>query len=224
MTKTRDDDPSEFDEVQEPLVLTDENISQEQINEMKMLGIEKPQSVSYERWNQLQSIRFEHEHIIHLAASMVPQWKIAQLTGYDQAHISKILRTPEVKAKVQKQVEEVYGADHKKAVKDLGMKAISVVSEVLDNPSDKERAGMAKFVIEHSIGKAQQEVKHTGGTLNEFIVKIEQMKSENQLRDVSATAGSLPKAEDPFDNVIRKVIPVGMVVGKRSGGESEGQT
>lgn len=218
--KLTDIEDSEFDELGSPVVvLTDDNITQDQINEMKSFGIGKPDSVSYERWDRLQSIRFEHEHIIHLAACGLPQWMIAQQTGYTQPHISKVLNTPEMKAKVQDKIQEIYGADHKKAVKDLGLKAISVVSDIMDNGKESEKAAMARYVIDHGIGKAQQEIVERKTSLTEVIVKIEQMRSD-QLRDVGSSQSLLPKTEDPFDTIINEVIPKGMVIGKRSSGES----
>lgn len=209
---------SQFDELgQISNVLTDENIDQEQINEMKMLGMDKPETVSWERWNRLQSIRFEHEHMIHLAASGMPQWLIAEQTGYDQAHVSKVLNTPEMKLKIQEKIQEIYGADHKKAVKDLGLKAISVVSDILDSGKESEKASMAKFVVEHSIGKASQEIVERKTSLTEVIVKIEQMRND-QLRDVGSNQTLLPKEEDQFDNIINEIIPKGMIIGKRTNG------
>src|SRR5687767_12900087 len=53
----------------DPNALNDETITQDQINEFKMLGIYKPPGVSWERWQRIQDIRPEHEHMIHLAAS-----------------------------------------------------------------------------------------------------------------------------------------------------------
>lgn len=216
---TIDIEETEFDELGSPaFVLTDENITQEQINEMKMLGIDKPDSVSWERWNRLQSIRFEHEHMILMAAGGRPQREIAEALGYDQAHVSKILNTPEVKARVQEEVKSIYGTDYKKALKDLNDKAIMVVSDILENGKESEKAAMAKWNLEHTVGKASQEIQVTKTTLSEFIVKVDQMKSE--LRDVGPNQSLLPKIPDEFDNIIDQVIPKGMVIGKRSSGES----
>ncbi len=196
--------------------LTDETITQEQINELKMLGMSRPAGISSERWWRLQSERGEHTHMIHLAASGIPQGKIAEIIGYDQAHVSKVLNTPEIKQKVQKEISEIYGADHKKALKDRAMKAIEVVDDVLADGKEAERASMAKWVLEHSVGKASQEIIEKKTSLTELIVRIDQMQSSNQLRDVGSSSAALPKTADPFDTVISQVIPKGMTVGKRS--------
>ena len=205
------------------LSLTDETITQEQINDMKMLGVEKPDQISWDRWNRLQSARLEHKHMIHLAASGVPQWRIAQTLGYDQPHVSKVLNTPEIRQAVAEEIRALYGDDHKKMMKDRVVKAVGVVDEVLETAPLKEKAPMARWVIEHSIGKASQDIQVTKTTLSEVLVKIEEMKS-NKLRDVSVGAQDLPKEKDHFDTVIEQVIPQGMIIGKRTGGTSgEGQ-
>lgn len=231
MTKLDDDheEVSVFEDEAIPLpetedfsLLNDETISQEQINEMKMLGIEKPESVTWARWQRIQDIRFEHEHMIHLAASGQPQHLIAEQLGYDQVHVSKVLATPEVRKKVMDKVNEIYGADYKKAVKDRTMKALGVVDEVLDSGPMKEKAPMARWLIEHTIGKASQDIQVTKTTLSEVIVKIEEMK-QAKLRDVNRAAQDLPREKDHFDTIIDQVIPKGMVIGKRSEGNSDGE-
>lgn len=201
--------------------LTNETVTQEQINEMKMLGIGKPKLVSWERWQRIQDIRHEHEHMIHLAASGIPQGKIAQMMGYDHVHVSKVLRAPEVTAKVRQRIDELYGDDYKKALKSRNNKAVQVVDEILsDTSKESERASMAKWVLEHSIGKASAEINVKTTSLIEVIHQINEM---NQLREVGSSTDNLSKQEDPFDNIINEVIPKGMIIGKRSsnGGETE---
>ena len=209
---------SDFDDIGS-FILTDENISQEQINEMKMLGLDKPETVSYERWNRLQSIRYEHEFMIHLAATGMSQTAIAEAVGYDKAHVSKALNTPEIKERVRQEIEKIYGVDHKKALRDRSMKSLEVVDDILENGKESEKAAMAKWQLEHTIGKASQEIKVTKTTLTEFIVRVDQMKAD-QLRDVGPNTPQLSKPIDPFDTVIDQIIPKGMVIGKRSSGES----
>ena len=210
---------SEFTDLGTP-ELTDETINQEQINEMKMLGLGKPRLVSWERWQRIQDIRHEHEHMIHLAASGLPQGEIAKQLGYDHVHVSKVLRHPEVRNKISDRINEIYGSDHKKALKDRSLKAIKVVDEILESGKESEQASMAKWVLEHSIGKASQDVNVKTTSLVEVIHKINEM---SQLRDVGSSIEALSKPEDPFDNVIKEVIPKGIIIGKRSSGD-EGQT
>lgn len=230
MNDNKLDDP--FDIYQEPeeiidepgvftgVLINDETITQEQINEMKMLGIERPESVSSERWYRLQGERMEHTHMVHMAASGIPQKDIAAIMGYDQAHVSKVLNTPEIKDKVKNEIISIYGADHKKALKDRAMKAIEVVDTILQTGKESEMASMAKWVLEHSVGKASQDIQVTKTTLTEVIFKIDQMRSD-QLRDVSSSSANLPKPTDPFDTIIEQIIPQGMVIGKRSNGEGQ---
>lgn len=211
---------TKFDEIgSDPNVLTDQNITQDQINEMKMLGLERPETVSSERWWRLQDIRYEHEFMIHLAATGMSQKGISEAVGYGQVHVSKALNTPEVKERIRQEIEKIYGVDHKKALRDRSMKSLEVVDDILENGKESEKAAMAKWQLEHTIGKASQEIQVTKTTLTEFIVRVDQMKAD-QLRDVGSSQSLLPKEEDPFDTIINEVIPKGMVIGKRSSGES----
>ena len=198
-----------------PNQLTDETITQEQINEMKMLGLSKPDAVSWAKWQAIQSERSEHTHMIHMAAAGIPQGKIAEALGYDQVHVSKVLSVPWVKQKIQEEIHSIYGEDHKKALKDRAMKSIAVVDEVLDSGKESEKASMAKWVLEHSVGKAQQEVKHSGTILADFMVKVEQME-QNQLRDVGSGNPLLTQQSSKFDTILNEIVPVGAIVGKRS--------
>ncbi len=227
MTKQLDNQPevelegSDFNADELAVVLTDENISQEQINEMKMLGLERPPGVSSERWHRLQNHRIEYDHIIRLAAAGTPQWKIAEAVGYDQAHVSKVLNTPAVREKIEQEVRDIYGTDWKASLKDRNAKAVGVVDEVLETGNTKEKSNMARWVLEQTVGKASQEIIEKKTSLTELIIKIEQME-QNKLREVGSSSALLPSSPDPFDTIIEQTIPKGMVVGKRSLGEGQG--
>ncbi len=210
------DNPEVLRGIEPELELTNETITQEQINEMKMLGVPKPKGVSWDRWQELQGERGEHTHMIHLAASGVPNWRIAQILEYDSVHVSKVLRIPWVKEKVKAEIESIYGTDHKKALKDRAIKALTVIDDILEDGKESEKAGMAKWVLEHSVGKASQDIQVTKTSLTEVIIKINEMQTSNQLRDVGSGQASLPKPKDHFDTIIAEVIPEGMVIGKRS--------
>ena len=209
-----------FDENQK--ILTDENITQDQINEMKMLGIGKPDSVSWERWQRIQSIRSEHEHMIMLKATGSSNGKIARELGYSDAQVSKVLNAPEVKAKVSAQIADIYGDDVKQAMKARAMKSVEVFDDVLENGKTSEKLQAAQYILDHTVGKAQQNVQVKGNVLADFIIQVEQM-SKDQLRDVGSNPDLLTKKPHKFDTVIEQLIPNDFVVGKRSVGEEQGE-
>lgn len=215
----------EFEEInldENQNILTDETITQDQINEMKMLGLPKPDSVSWDRWQQIQNIRAEHELMIKMAATGTPQKVIAQTLGYNQAQVSKILKTPEVRDQVSKEISSIYGDDYKKAFKDRFNKSMLVVDDTLENGQPKDKADMAKWVLEHTVGKAQQNVQVKGALLADFMIQVEQI-SQNQLRDVTSNPELLTKKPHKFDTVIEQFVPNDFVVGKRSEGEKQGE-
>ena len=201
-------------------LLTDENITQDQINEMKMLGIPKPDSVSWERWQRVQSIRSEHELMIMMKATGSSQAKIARELGYSDAQVSKVLNAPEIKAKVSSQISSIYGEDVKQAMKARALKSIEVFDEVLETGKTSEKLQAATYILDHTVGKAQQNVQVKGAILADFIVQVEQM---SQLRDVSSNPEVLTKKPHKFDNVIEQFVSGDFVVGKRSEGEKQGE-
>lgn len=225
--ETRDKDEQELAEAEEFLEFEDdqtldalgavlpddETITQEQINEMKMLGVAKPHTVSWERWNQIQNFRSEHHLMVKMAAVGRPQSEIAEALGYTQAHVSKVLNTPEIKAKVKKEIDSIYGDDVKNALKARAVKAVQVIDDTLDYGKPSERFTAAQYVLDHTVGKAQQTAEVKVHLLTQVMDYL------SKLRDVSPNQNQLPQAPDPFDTVIEQVIPKNMTVGVRSNGE-----
>lgn len=201
-------------------ILTDETITQDQISEMKMLGLPKPDSVSWERWQRIQSIKSEHELMIMMKATGSSQAKIARELGYTDSQVSKVLNAPEVRAKVSKQISDIYGEDVKQAMKARALKSVEIFDEVLENGKTSEKLQAATYILDHTVGKAQQNVQVRGAILADFIVQVEQM---SQLRDVSSNPDLLTKKPHKFDNVIEQFAPSDFVVGKRSSGEKQGE-
>jgi hypothetical protein len=225
MNETNKATPVEFEEISldpEANLLTDETITQDQINEMKMLGMPKPESVSWERWQRIQSVRSEHELMIMMKATGSSNGKIAKELGYSDSQVSKILNTPEVKSKVSAQIHDIYGDDVKQAMKARAMKSVEVFDEVLENGKTSEKLQAAQYILDHTVGKAQQNVQVKGAILADFIVQVEQM-SRDQLRDVSSNPELLTKKPHKFDNVIEQFAPSDFVVGKRSDSEKQGE-
>jgi hypothetical protein len=182
---------------------------------MKMLGLPKPPLVSWERWQRIQNVRIEHQHMIQLAAMGYPQKKIAQEMGYTDASVSKILNTPEVKSEVNKIVQETYGDNIKKAMKDRALKAVTVVDDILDNPLSKssDRLSAATYILDHTVGKPQQQINHTGNFIMEIMDEATRI---TKLREANPITPELTGKPDPFDTVLEQIVPSNVVVGKRS--------
>lgn len=195
--------------------LTDETINQDQINEMKMLGLEKPEGVSWARWQRIQDIRTEHYHMINMAVMGMSQAQIAIELGYTQASVSKILNTPSVKEEINRKIQEVYGDSVKKFLKDRALNAGIVTAEIMNNPEAKasDRLNAATYILDHSIGKAQQTVNHTGNFIMEIMDEATRI---TKLREANHVTPELTVKPDPFDTILEQIVPSNVVVGKRS--------
>jgi hypothetical protein len=206
----------------EMLALTDETISEEIVQEMKLAGYAKPPNITWPIWIGRKNIGSEHELMIQMKACGMSNIEIAGALGYHPVSVSQVLKLPKIRAKVSEKIEEIYGKDLKEALRARARNSIRVVDDILEKGKESERASMAKWVIEHQIGKPSQDIKVEKTTLIEVIAQIDQMKQE-QLRDVGSNTQGLQSSKDHFDTIIEQVIPDGMVVGKRSEGSNEGK-
>ena len=200
--------------------LTDETIPQELINEMKMLGQSRPQGISWDRWNRIQNQRIEHDHMIMMAASGRPQAEIARELGYTDSHVSKVLNTPAIKDAVQAEMNQIYGQDYKKVLKDRAMKAVRAMDDVLENGKNSEKLQAAQYILDHTVGKAQQNIEVKTTLLADVMIKVEQLTA-NQLRDVNGSSPLLTHKPSKFDTIIEQIVPEGVVIGVRTDGKTQ---
>lgn len=208
-------------------LLTDETITDAQINELKALGIDKPPQVGWPRWMGPKDVKQRHEWIIHLAAMGKTNRQIAREVGMTDSRISLIINTPAVKQAIQLKIKEYFGEDAKAYIKTLAHKGFEVIEGILVDQTEKgtTRLDAAKYVVDHTIGKAQQTVTVQGSLLSELMIKL-----DSGARDVSTdllVSELLPSTEikpvapprDAMDNFVDSLDLEEVVIGKRSSGE-----
>lgn len=191
--------------------LTDESITEELIREMKMLGMPKPSGVSNVRWNAIMNENIVHNHMIHMRAAGASYTKIAESLGYSPNQVAQILKTPKIAAKVNDVVKDIYGDDYKKAMNDRAHKAMAIYDRILDDDTVplKLQLQAAEQVVAYTIGKPQQTVEHKGSALTDI------MQAVNQLQEAREVGEPLTETEVALDNLVKDIIPKGLVVGKR---------
>lgn len=198
-------------------LLTDNDLTPELMQELKALGMSKPPLVSESKWLVIEDARGIHYHIINLAALGRNFSEIALATGLNINTVRKALARPDIRAVVRAKVEEFYAGDMKKQFSSLFGKSFSAVDDILTSESAKENTKLdaAKFVIDHTIGKAQQTIVQKGSLLIDVLSKVEGLKE-------ATNANLLDKPRDSMDDLIDEVIPATLVIGKR-GDSDEGQ-
>jgi hypothetical protein len=196
----------------------DETIPQELINECKMLGYGKPPNIGWIRWHALTTDhKIIHEHMIMLKAMGKSDQYIADELGYTHSQVYRVLKTPAVAEAIKARVEQMYDVNVKQAMSDRALKALGVVDQILDDENGKSnvRLDAAKFMLEHTVGKAQQTVKHEGNLLAEVIATADKLHNTTQVHEI------LTKPSDPMDNMINEMLPTDMVVGVRNTGDKQ---
>lgn len=191
---------------------TDSDITDEIINELKAMNYSKPPNITWPRWNVLNNPKIIHEHIVNMAVLGKSQKAIAQELGFNIERIKAILRSDKIKASIQAKMADLYQENIKKALNSRALKGLEVIDSIIDDNTARANVKLdaAKFLIEHSVGKPQQSIKHEGNLLAEVIAHAEQLRNVN---DANNPKDNTP---DPMDNLVDTLVPQGLVVGKRS--------
>lgn len=213
MSDTEEDTASkkELQEIFTPI--KESPYSQEQIQEMKALGIPKPPEVSWGSWIGPKKENHTHEALIYMAASGANQKQIALDLGYTQSRISIILSKPEIKSKVRDIQAALWGENAEKRFKNLLPKAIDVAQDIIEDASEKKslRADVAFKLMDRVLGKPQQTVSVEGNLLVDLIARLDEQSS----REVSNPELPSKRDEDPVDKFVEEFIDKDYQVGKR---------
>ncbi len=201
----------ELQEIFDPV--TECPYSQEQIDEMKALGIPKPDEVTWPMWMGPKKQSHVHEAMIYAAASGATNKMIADEFGFTQHRMSIILNRPEIKKKIKAVQEVIWGGSAEKRFQNLLPKAITVAQDIIEDATEKRslRADVAFKLMDRALGKPQQSISVEGNLLVDMIAKLDEQKS----RDVSDTALASERDKDPVDEFVNNFIEADYKVGKR---------
>jgi hypothetical protein len=203
------------------LELPDDAYNDEMLEEMKLAGLPKPVNVTLARWQGKgdESINHRYNLLVNLAVLGTSIPEIASQIGYAPQTVTKVLDRPEIKARVKDLQDKHFGKNLRKRIELIATKATDVIEDVLDNPQEqtKHRLDAAKYMLDQSIGKAQQQLEVKGNMLQEVLIKLEQ-----QERSLNTTHRNLlDKPRDHMDDFIDAELGEPIVVGKRNREQQE---
>lgn len=186
--------------------------SDEQIQEMKALGIPKPEEVSWGTWVGPKKESHVHEALIYMAASGANQKTIAEDLGFTQSRISIILSKPEIKQKVRKVQELLWGENAEKRFNNLLPKAIDVAQHIIEDANEKTslKADVAFKLMDRALGRPQQSVNVEGNLLGDLIARLDEQSS----RDITNPELTSGREKDEVDNFVDQHVE-NYKVGKR---------
>lgn len=209
--------------------LTDTTITDEQISDLKALGIAKPPLVNWPRWMGPKDIKQKHELIIHLAASGKTNRQIARdpAIQMDDSRISIIINTPHIKEAIRNKIREYYGDDARAKFRSLADKSFEVFDSILSNPGERAnvRLSAAEYIADQTIGKSQQTITLGGNLLIDLITKLDQTPSTEPTTTLaSGDYKTLPPVpvipiappRDEVDNFVDTLELEEITIGKRS--------
>ena len=177
-------------------------LSVQDIQKLKARGVPCPADVDPAYWDSVQAPPPRDMRVI---ADLARQEMLGQLV---ELGIEQKLVTLDKGPKV--------------AIDSLSTLAVTQLIDILADPASRENAKLdvAKYIIDHAIGKAKQEVEHTGSVALELRAMAEQYLLEKKERPV-VEIQKLDKQDEFINNFIQEHSPDGFVVGKKSD-EQEG--
>lgn len=180
------------------------------IEEMKEVGMTKPDDCPWGLWVGPKNLSHKHKFIANLAASGLRNKDIAEETNMTESRISIILDNPNMSLEITRIREKMFGSNNRRRLEMLMPKALNVAEDVLTNEQHltKHKIDMAKYVLDQGLGKAKQDFTVSGNLLGDLLDKL-----DSQVKDV--TQSDLDKSSNPIDNLAQELVPAMVVVGKR---------
>lgn len=192
--------------------LTPIEYSQEELEELKLMGFPKPENVSHADWHAKDTVHPKHELMIHFKALGWSNRKISDELGVAASTVGNVLGQTKIKDLVKIKQKELWGQNVRSRIEALSMKATDTLEEVIDNKQEKSnlKVDVAKYIIDQGIGKAKQDIKVEGSLISEFYARLDQIGKPP--RDVSDSA---PHTPDPVDMLVDEIVEENFIVGQR---------
>lgn len=177
--------------------------TEEEIHEMRKLGLEKPDDVSWSRWKAVKKISPRHSLISHLAAAGMSPGKIAKESGMTLSYISILLGDPKIKSEIAYLQRQMFGEDPRKRYNSLMSDAIDVTETIMKNEGEKgsTRLSAAQLIQERVLGKPTQTVDIGTNLIRTLFERLDQKEKEKEaspLLDVTPNQIETSKPETPI--------------------------
>lgn len=133
-------------------------------------------------------VRSRYIMVARLHALGWPPKRIAERLNYSDQRVVQLLKNSFVKAEIESYREKLFDMDITTALKDMGPDAIQAIHHALNSEREKpkDRAELAKWVLEKLTGKPKQEVGVESNTLTAFIDIMKSMQSRGESLEPTA--------------------------------------
>ena len=140
-----------------------------------------------------------HRKLAELLASGARNKDIQEILGYSASRTSILRNSPEIQAEVKRIMDRTFEAGVSTRLKRLAEPALNIIEQVMNDRTNrvslKEKADVAKWMLEKVDGKAIQKHEVSGGVLLSVMDKLDSMKTAGQVIDVTKSFAALPAAQ-----------------------------
>lgn len=185
----------------------------ETVQEMKRLGMSRPQGCPVSMWSEPIELNHTHDKIIEMMLDGFNKTQIAKHLDLDYIHLVTITNSPLFKDEYRRLRNDREENISKARIHGMFGDAIMTIKEVMNDREEKgsTRLQAASYVIDQSVGKAKQDLEVKSTVLSDVLIRIEELKS----RSVSEIEPSLDKPKDDIDNFVDSYITEEFKVGQR---------
>lgn len=187
----------------------------EVIEEMKRLGMPRPDDCDPEDWGSPgKKLLHRHDKVIELLLAGWRRKEIAAYLGIQPPGLSSLMSNPVFQDSYEAARQQRTDLINKKFLDRHFVPAVETMASLLESSKESVQFSAASYIIDQAVGKAEQKLEHKGSMLSEVIHRIEQLRN----RDVSESQALLA-TPDPLDEIVNEFAGGGFTVGVRSGTE-----
>ena len=201
----RDDVPDDW------YTLTDDNISEERLAELKHNDIDKPPNVTTGCWLAPREITGRHLAVANLTAIGLSQADIAKEVGLSPMRVGQIQRHPKIRDIIKDKRQQYFG-EARDYIRSLVSKSVGVIDDILESHDAKDSVKLdaSKYVIDQAIGKAQQSISvQSESFLKDVMNRLDMGRPD--IKQIATT-----KTKDDMDAMVDAIIVEDVKVGVRS--------
>ncbi len=142
--------------------------------------------------------------IIHLAALGLTPKQISEQLSCSQQWIKNVMKSDSFQREVERVSHQLFMKEPQKMFQSIVPKAVSVAYKEMTNKktSSKVKVDAAFRFIERAYGKPKQEIEHTGTTLKDLYLALDEKKKHTQdIQDAEYTTAEekISKYDGPTD-------------------------
>lgn len=177
----------------------------EEIQMMKMRGMQRPKGVAYREWRAPVRLSPRHHYLAHLRAMGMSIADIAKRTGYEQLNLSSLFNGSRMQTYVR-EIQKKYFEDSANNIFKAHLHETFETQLGIMRDTDEKggiRLQAANAIQDRALGKPTQTINNEGSLIREIYEQLQREKSQI----IEVASENDPKPEDEFTAKTEQATP-----------------